>query len=83
MEVSHIAPWEEICILLLYQMEQSFRSLRSQLYVNRYQSAQLELWQPGEVEWFVISATLQVNRRKRKGHIFVWQLPLLLDGTEG
>ncbi len=28
------------------------------LYDHRYQSAQLELWQPGEVEWFVISLGL-------------------------
>ena len=54
------------------------------LYQHRYQSAQLELWQPGEVEWFVIIRdSPKSHRRKLKGHILVLQLPLLLDGTEG
>ena len=47
------------------------------LYDHRYQSAQLELWQPGEVEWFVIIRDEpKSRRRKRKSHILVIQPPL-------
>jgi hypothetical protein len=55
------------------------------LYQHRYQSAQLELWQPGEVEWFVIIRdSLPVRHRcKRKGLILVLQPPLFSDGTQG
>jgi transposase InsO family protein len=54
------------------------------LYHHRYQSRQLELWQPGEVEWFVIIRDeAPQRRRKRKSRILVVQLPLLLAGTQG
>jgi putative transposase len=47
------------------------------LYDHRYQSAQLELWQPGEVEWFVIIRDEpKSRRRRRKSHILVVQPPL-------
>ena len=47
------------------------------LYDHRYQSAQLELWQPGEVEWFVIIRDQpRSRRRKRKSRILVIQPPL-------
>ena len=54
------------------------------LYQYRYQSSQLELWQPGEVEWFVIIRdSAPVRRRKRKSRILVIQPPLPFDGTQG
>jgi len=47
------------------------------LYDHRYQSAQLELWQPGEDEWFVIIRDQpRSRRRKRKSRILVIQPPL-------
>src|SRR6266700_2879896 len=53
-------------------------------YRHPYQSPQQELWQPGEVEWFVIIRNAPpVRRRKRKSRLVVMQLSLLLDGTEG
>lgn len=53
------------------------------LYQHRYQSSQLELWQPGEVEWFVIIRdSAPVRRRKRTSRIVVIQPPLPLDGTQ-
>jgi hypothetical protein len=52
-------------------------------YRHPYQSPQQELWQLGEVEWFVIIRNAPpVRRRKRKSRLVVIQLPLLLDGTE-
>ena len=54
------------------------------LYDHRYQSAQLELWKPGEVEWFVIiRESAPVRRRKRASRIVVLQPPLFADGTQG
>jgi hypothetical protein len=54
------------------------------LYRHRYQSSQLELWEAGEVEWFVIIRDVPSSRRrKRKGRILVIQLPLFSDGTQG
>jgi hypothetical protein len=54
------------------------------LYQHRYQSSQLDLWQPGEVEWFVIIRdSSRSRRRKRRGHIVMLQLPLPLDGSLG
>jgi transposase InsO family protein len=53
-------------------------------YRHPYQSPQQELWQPGEVEWFVIIRNAPpVRRQKRKSRLVVMQLSLLLDGTEG
>lgn len=49
-----------------------------------YPSPQLELWEPGEVEWFVIIRTdPPARRRKRKGRLVVVQFPLLPEGTHG
>lgn len=54
------------------------------LHDHRYQSMQLELWQPGEVEWFVIIRDEpKSRRRKNKGRILVIQPPLFSDGTQG
>jgi Integrase core domain len=53
------------------------------LYQHRYPSAQLELWKPGQVEWFVIiRESAPVRRRKRTGRIVVIQPPLLSDGMQ-
>ncbi|QBD77268.1 hypothetical protein EPA93_15215 [Ktedonosporobacter rubrisoli] len=53
------------------------------LYQHGYQSAQLELWQPGEVEWFVIIRdSSPARRRRRAARILVIQPPLLSDGTQ-
>ena len=49
-----------------------------------YHSPQQELWQAGEVEWFVIIRNAPpVRRRRRKSRLVVMQLPLLADGTQG
>ncbi len=49
-----------------------------------YQSPQQELWQPGEVELFVIIRHAPPARRRiHKGRLVVMQLPLRLIGTEG
>jgi hypothetical protein len=54
------------------------------LYHHRYSSAQLELWQPGEVEWFVIiREDPPVRRRKPRYRILVIQPPLFSDETQG
>jgi len=54
------------------------------LYDHPYHSPQLPLWEPGEVEWFVIIRTdPPVRRRRRKSRLVVVQRPLFLDGTEG
>ena len=53
------------------------------LYHHRYQSAQLELWQPGEVEWFVIIRTNPpARRRKSRGRVLVVQPPLPMEDAE-
>ena len=56
------------------------------LYDHPYQSPQIPLWEPGEVEWPVILCCDPPGpRRKRMGRIFVIQPPLLLEGegTQG
>lgn len=54
------------------------------LYQHPYHSPQLELWQPGEVEWFVIIRTdPRARHRKRKSRLLMVQLPLPADGTQG
>ncbi len=46
------------------------------LYDHRYQSAQLELWKPGEVEWFVIIREAEpVRCRKHKGRVLLNSTP--------
>ncbi len=55
------------------------------LYDHPYQSPQLELWPPGQVEWFVIlkAAPYEArSHRKRAARILVIQPPLLTDGTQ-
>ena len=52
------------------------------LYDHPYQSAQLELWLPNQVEWFVIIRATPYGsrpRRKRSAHLLVMQLPLLKE----
>ncbi len=65
--------------------ERHFRRIGNpRLYQHPYQSAQLELWKPGEVEWFVIiRESAPVRRRKRTSRIVVIQPPLLPNGTQG
>jgi transposase InsO family protein len=47
------------------------------LYDHPYQSPQLPLWKPGEVEWFVIlRADSKARRRRKKGHLLLIQPPL-------
>ncbi len=55
------------------------------LYDHPYQSPQLDLWPPGEVEWFVIIQATPYgarSHRKRAARILVIQPPLLIDGTQ-
>jgi len=53
------------------------------LYHHRYPSAQLELWQPGEVRWFVIIRdSAPKRRRKHRGRILVIQPPLWSEGMQ-
>lgn len=54
------------------------------LYNHPYQSLQQQLWEPGEVEWYVIIRTdPAVRRRRRRGRIVLIQPPLFADGTQG
>jgi putative transposase len=54
------------------------------LYDHPYQSPQLPLWQPGEVEWFLIICNdPKLRRRKHKSSVLVIQPPLFFDGTQG
>ncbi len=55
------------------------------LYDHPYQSPQLDLWPPGQVEWFVIIQAAPYGSRshpKRAVRILVMQPPLLTDGTQ-
>lgn len=53
-------------------------------YQHSYPSPQQELWEAGEVEWFVIIRTdPPIRRRKRKGRLLLLQPPLFSDGTQG
>jgi hypothetical protein len=53
------------------------------LYDHPYQSPQLPLWEPGEVEWFVIiRADPQSHRRRKKGRMLLLQPPLWKMGDE-
>jgi putative transposase len=54
------------------------------LYNHPYQSPQLSLWEPGEVEWFVIiSADPLVRRRRSLCHIVLIQSPLWANISQG
>jgi hypothetical protein len=49
----------------------------ARLYDHPYQSPQLPLWNPGEVEWHLIIRTHpKAHHRRRAGRIFVIQPPL-------
>jgi hypothetical protein len=53
------------------------------LYQHPYQSLQLPLWPPGEVEWHVIiRLDSRTHKRKQRGRIFVIQFPLPIELTE-
>jgi hypothetical protein len=53
------------------------------LYQHPYQSPQLPLWPPGEVEWHVIMRVeSKVHRRKRMVKSLVIQPPLPIELTE-
>ncbi len=53
------------------------------LYEHAYQSPQLPLFEPGEVEWHVIiRCDPPVRGRKRKNGSLVIQLALILDQDE-
>ena len=69
---------------IFYSTKHFTRVGSPRLYDHRYQSAQLELWQPGEVEWFVIIRDqLRLSPRSRKGCILAIQPPLFSDGMQG
>jgi hypothetical protein len=56
------------------------------LYNHPYQSPQLPLWEPSEVEWIVIlRADSKSHRRRKKVHLLLIQPPLMttLDETSG
>jgi putative transposase len=54
------------------------------LYQHLYQSSQLELWEPGEVEWFVIMrVNVSSRRRKRKARLLMIQPPLFVESDSG
>jgi hypothetical protein len=56
------------------------------LFDHPYQSLQLELWAPGQVEWFVIIQAHPYGarpQRKRTARILVMQSPLPLDEAVG
>ncbi len=54
------------------------------LYQHHYQSPQLDLWEPGDVEWFVIIRdSPKSRRRKHQSRILVIQPPLFSDDMQG
>jgi hypothetical protein len=54
------------------------------IFQHPYHSPQLELWETGEVEWFVIIRTdPPVRRCKRRGTIIMIQPPLWSSSTPG
>ncbi len=54
------------------------------LYAHPYQSPQLPLWEPVDVEWHVIIRCESSRRRcKRVVHSFVIQFPLLFEESNG
>jgi hypothetical protein len=53
------------------------------LYDHPYQSPQLLLWEPGEVEWFVIlRADSKARRCRKKGRLLLFQPPLWTTDDE-
>jgi transposase InsO family protein len=54
------------------------------LFQHPYPPAQLDLWELGEVEWFVIiRAEPPVRRQKHKSQVLLVHLPLFAEGTHG
>jgi putative transposase len=53
------------------------------LYQHSYHSPQLDLWQPGEVEWFVIIRTSSPMRRRKRTRRMVLVQPPLPDEPTG
>lgn len=55
------------------------------LYDHPYQSPQIPLWEPGEVEWYLIlRADPPSQRRKHGGRVFIMQPSLFTEGeSEG
>lgn len=54
------------------------------LYDHPYQSSQMPLWEPGEVEWYVIiRADPPMRRRKNRGRTVLIQPPLWEDSALG
>jgi transposase len=52
------------------------------LYEHPYHSPQLELWQPNDVEWYVIiRCASSSKRRKRKARSLIIQLSLNIEGA--
>ncbi|GHO63411.1 hypothetical protein KSC_023030 [Ktedonobacter sp. SOSP1-52] len=52
------------------------------LFQHPYQSAQLDLWEAAQVEWYVILRAKPYRsrtRHKRKGQLLMLQLPLLAE----
>jgi hypothetical protein len=52
------------------------------LFQHPYQSAQLDLWEADQVEWYVILRAKPYGsrpRQKRKGLFFLFQVPLLVE----
>jgi len=57
------------------------------LYHHPYQSAQLELWPTGSVEWYLIlrAEAYGPRPRRKRGRLVFLQIPLFLEneGTHG
>ena len=69
---------------LLYSTKHLARVGNPRFYQHPYQSPSLELWEAGEVEWFVVIRTdPPVPRRRRKNRLVGVQLSFLPDGTQG
>ncbi len=58
---------------------------RAQCMYEEYQSAQLELWPTGSVEWYLILRAEAYGPRRKKKRLVFLQFPLLEggDGTQG
>src|SRR5260370_16296041 len=56
-----------------------FRVGNPRLFEYPYHSAQLSLWPPGEVEWFVILPCETSPRKRKRKQSNIIQLPLVLE----
>jgi hypothetical protein len=62
---------------MFYSTKHLLRVGNPRLFDHPYQSPQLPLWEPGEVEWFVILRTdPPVRRRRPRGRLMLLQAPL-------